>query len=65
VLKQQTGEVAEVIRMMAEGKLKGYERMVTARITLDDVVSRGFEELIHHKDDHIKIMVTPKPLAAH
>jgi threonine dehydrogenase-like Zn-dependent dehydrogenase len=48
------------MQMMAEGKLKGYEKMVTARISLDDVVSKGFEELINHKDDHIKIMVTPK-----
>ena len=47
--------------MMADGKLKGYDRMVTARITLDDVVSKGFEELINNKDGHIKIMVTPKP----
>jgi (R,R)-butanediol dehydrogenase/meso-butanediol dehydrogenase/diacetyl reductase len=33
---------------------------VTARIALDDVVQKGFEELINHKDDYVKIMVTPK-----
>ena len=34
--------------------------MVTARIALEGVVQKGFEELINHKDDHIKIMVTTK-----
>lgn len=57
------GEVAEVIQMMADGKLKGYEKMVTARITIDDIVEKGFEQLVQHKDDHIKIMVTPKQIS--
>jgi len=35
--------------------------MVTSRIHLDDVVTKGFEELLNNKDDHIKILVTPKP----
>lgn len=34
--------------------------MVTSRIYIDDIVTKGFEELIAHKDDHIKILVTPK-----
>lgn len=34
--------------------------MVTSRIYLDDVVEKGFEELIKNKDHHIKIMVTPR-----
>lgn len=52
-----------MIEMMASGSLKGYEKMVTARIGLEDVVGKGFEELINNKDDHIKIMVTPRPIA--
>lgn len=35
--------------------------MVTARIGLEDVVKGGFEELINNKDNHVKILVTPKP----
>ena len=35
--------------------------MITSQILLDDVVTKGFEELVANKDDHIKIMVTPKP----
>jgi hypothetical protein len=34
--------------------------MITSRIHLDDVVKLGFEELIQRKDDHIKILVTPR-----
>ena len=42
------------------GKYDGYEGMVTSRIPLEDVVAKGFEELINNKDEHIKILVTPK-----
>lgn len=45
--------------MIADGRLKGYEKMVTGRIRLEDIGKKGFEELIAHKDDHIKILVTP------
>lgn len=34
--------------------------MVTSRIHLGDITKKGFEELVQHKDNHIKIMVTPK-----
>jgi threonine dehydrogenase-like Zn-dependent dehydrogenase len=34
--------------------------MVTSRIHLDDISQKGFDELLQRKDDHIKIMVTPK-----
>lgn len=42
------------------GKFSGIEQMVTARIALDDVKAAGFEELLTNKDNHIKILVTPK-----
>jgi hypothetical protein len=34
--------------------------MVTSRIYIDDVVEKGFEQLIHNRDNHVKIMVTTK-----
>lgn len=34
--------------------------MVTARISLEDVVQGGFEQLVNNKDNHVKILVTPK-----
>ena len=42
------------------GKFKGVEKMVTSRIILEDTVEKGFKELATNKDDHIKILVTPK-----
>lgn len=52
-------DFVEVIQMMAEGKFTGYEKLVTGRIKVEEVVEKGFKELIHHKDQHIKILVSP------
>ncbi|KXT17341.1 hypothetical protein AC579_3841 [Pseudocercospora musae] len=53
-------DMEEVMEMMVDGKLKGYEKMITGRIALDDIVEKGFEELINNKDEHIKILVQPR-----
>jgi 2-desacetyl-2-hydroxyethyl bacteriochlorophyllide A dehydrogenase len=50
----------QTVELFKAGKFKGYEKMVTDRILLEDVVTKGFEQLINRKDDHIKIMVTPR-----
>ncbi|KAJ4298879.1 hypothetical protein N0V90_004122 [Kalmusia sp. IMI 367209] len=42
------------------GKFDGIESMVTSRIHIDNIVEKGFEELVRNKDQHIKIMVTPR-----
>lgn len=42
------------------GAFDGYEKLVTRRISLEDVVTKGFEELVNNKDDQIKILVSPK-----
>ena len=42
------------------GRFKGYDKMVTSRISLEDVVAKGFEELVNNRDEHIKIMISPK-----
>ena len=52
-------DMEEVMQMMVEGKLKGYEKLVTGRIALNDIVKKGFEELVNNKDQHIKILVNP------
>jgi threonine dehydrogenase-like Zn-dependent dehydrogenase len=43
-----------------KGSFKGLEKMVTSRIGLDDIVEKGFENLVERKDEHIKILVSPK-----
>lgn len=50
----------ETVDAFVQGKFRGVEKMVTSRIHLDDVATKGFEELITNKDNHIKILVTPK-----
>lgn len=48
----------ETMRLMAESKFVGYEKLVSGRIKLDDIVEKGFHELINNKDEHIKILVS-------
>lgn len=42
------------------GRFKGAESMITARISLEDVVEKGFEALARPDNSHVKILVTPK-----
>ncbi|KAJ5982164.1 hypothetical protein N7451_012264 [Penicillium sp. IBT 35674x] len=46
----------ETIRAVNDGQLKP-EDMITSRITLDEVVEKGFKTLLEHKDEHCKILV--------
>jgi 2-desacetyl-2-hydroxyethyl bacteriochlorophyllide A dehydrogenase len=50
----------QTVELFKAGRFEGYQKMVTDRILLEDVVTKGFDELVDHKDDHIKILVTPK-----
>ncbi|PYI23724.1 GroES-like protein [Aspergillus japonicus CBS 114.51] len=45
-----------VIQALNHGQLSP-EKMITAKIGLDDVVEKGFEELVNHRDAHCKILV--------
>lgn len=53
-----TGEFATTIQLIADGRLQP-QSLVTSRIRLDEVVEKGFLELIQHKDRHVKILVDP------
>jgi (R,R)-butanediol dehydrogenase/meso-butanediol dehydrogenase/diacetyl reductase len=48
----------EAIQIMAEGKFKS-EPLITGRIGLDDLVSDGFDALLQHKEENVKILVSP------
>ena len=52
------GIMDEVIQVMAEGKING-SRLITGKIGLDEIVAGGFESLIKHKDENVKILVSP------
>ena len=53
------GEFQEVIDAIADGRLKDPEKMITARVPLEDAVKGGFEELINGRDKHVKILIKP------
>jgi (R,R)-butanediol dehydrogenase / meso-butanediol dehydrogenase / diacetyl reductase len=52
------GEFADVIALIADGSLD-ITPLVTGRIGLEDIVSRGFEELVNNKEHNVKIIVSP------
>jgi (R,R)-butanediol dehydrogenase/meso-butanediol dehydrogenase/diacetyl reductase len=51
-------EFETVLRLLADGRLSG-EGLITGRIVLDDLIEKGFEELIRNKENHVKILVKP------
>ena len=46
------------IALLADGRLQA-EPLITGRIKVDDLVEKGYEELLTHKDRNIKIIVSP------
>lgn len=50
----------ETVEAFVSKKFDGIAKMVTSRIALDDIVEQGFEALVHKKEKHIKILVTPR-----
>lgn len=34
--------------------------MITGRIALEDIREKGFEQLVKNKDEHVKILATPR-----
>jgi (R,R)-butanediol dehydrogenase/meso-butanediol dehydrogenase/diacetyl reductase len=55
------GDHAETIALLRDGKVDA-EQFITGRIGLDDLVDRGFRELIDNKEQNVKILVSPKEL---
>jgi hypothetical protein len=55
-----TAEGAIHVYSLLAGALKGYEKMVTSRISIEDTKQKGFEELVNNKDDQVKILISPK-----
>lgn len=51
-------DFADTIAMIQDGRIST-AGMITERVALDDVVAAGFDELVNHKDRHVKILVHP------
>jgi (R,R)-butanediol dehydrogenase/meso-butanediol dehydrogenase/diacetyl reductase len=54
-------EYPAVLQAIADGRIANPERMVTKRVSLDDALDQGFQELLQHRGDHVKILVAPWP----
>ncbi|KAK6362281.1 hypothetical protein TWF730_005977 [Orbilia blumenaviensis] len=52
------GEFQEVIEAISTGKIKNPEKLITAKVGMDDAVTKGFEALYGSRE-HVKILVHP------
>jgi (R,R)-butanediol dehydrogenase/meso-butanediol dehydrogenase/diacetyl reductase len=48
---------------LLQDKLVDATQFITGRIALDDLVGKGFRELIDNKEENVKILVSPRGLA--
>ena len=53
-------DLPAAVRLLADGRVRTLP-LVTARVPLDDVVTRGFEALTDPAGNHLKILVRPRP----
>ncbi|KAL4734371.1 chaperonin 10-like protein [Aspergillus similis] len=49
----------DVVNAFVAGRFQGVEKMITNRLSLEDIVEKGFKQLIK-PNEHIKILATPK-----
>ena len=52
------GEFATVIDLLNDGRLTA-DSMITGKIKIDDIIAKGFDELVNRKEENIKIIVRP------
>ncbi|KAH7038836.1 chaperonin 10-like protein [Macrophomina phaseolina] len=55
-------DLQEVVKAFAAGRFTGVDSMVTARLSLEDVVEKGFDALTNPENTHVKILISPKEL---
>ncbi|MFD1860798.1 2,3-butanediol dehydrogenase [Aeromicrobium camelliae] len=48
----------DTIKLIADGKVDPFQ-FITGRIGVDEIVTRGFDELINNKEENVKILVRP------
>lgn len=53
-------DFAAVVADFIAGKYAGCGSMITARLDLNDLVEKGFKELLNNMDQHCKIVATPR-----
>lgn len=50
------GEFEEVIQALADGRIRP-DKMITAKVRLEEIIEKGFDVLVKDKSSHVKIMV--------
>ena len=55
------GDHPNTIGLLRDKKVDAAQ-FITGRIGLDDLVSKGFRELIDNKEENVKILVSPKDI---
>jgi threonine dehydrogenase-like Zn-dependent dehydrogenase len=59
ILPYVPGDFQEVINAVADGRIHQPERLISAKIPVEDVVSKGFQALLNNKSNTIKVLVKP------
>ncbi|AOT70864.1 2,3-butanediol dehydrogenase [Geosporobacter ferrireducens] len=52
------GDFAIAIDLINDGRIN-VEPLITGKIRIDDLIEKGFDELVNRKEENIKIIVTP------
>ncbi|VVT56519.1 uncharacterized protein SAPINGB_P005126 [Magnusiomyces paraingens] len=54
-------DMDQVLEAFATGKMSmdKARTMITSKIHLEEAIDKGFHQLLHHKDKHIKILIAP------
>jgi (R,R)-butanediol dehydrogenase/meso-butanediol dehydrogenase/diacetyl reductase len=52
-------DFAEAVDLLGAGKIQA-NPLITARLGIDDLVEKGFEELLRNKSEHLKILISPQ-----
>jgi (R,R)-butanediol dehydrogenase/meso-butanediol dehydrogenase/diacetyl reductase len=55
------GDHPDTIALLRDKKVDAAQ-FITGRIALDDLVGKGFRELIDNKEENVKILVSPRSL---
>ena len=53
-------DFADAVDILGLGKVE-VESLISTRISLDDIVEKGFNELLDNKSKYLKILVSPRP----
>lgn len=52
------GDFGPAIQLVSDGRINP-EPLITGKISINDIVEKGFEELVNHKEENVKIIVKP------